>query len=363
MPMIDEPQSTPCDAQPEKAFSASRSRSKLRLCVLYLFRVVLGLVGTVVAICLIYVLFFLRDSQATPGEWQRKTGPVTGFEIPDFCPVEKVETNPYTKPDFAGYSIHRYHFTPDNEEISDFFIDWFDPKGKKPEQGYPLVMNAPITGGGMELENIFSRHFADHGMAVCLVHRPKEYDRQPVRMERSGYWWRMMTRQSRIAYHWALQREEIDPDRTASFGISNGGFRHTFFAATEPDVRAHVICLAGGDLVNMLCVSDFFVEAREQFMKERGFDAKALRAWLETTIDLEPTDYAPYVDPASVLMFCARLDRIVPYKNGLRLWEAFGRPAMIAVPLGHYSSAFAIPYIKYAALDFIRGRFDAVSGE
>jgi len=273
---------------------------------------------------------------------------------------EEIGLNPYGKPDFEGYTIRRYRFTPETEEITEFLIDWFEPKGEKPVSGYPLVMNSPITGGGMQLENIFSRHFADHGMAVCLVHRPERYDREPKRLDQSGYWWRMMTRQSRIAYHWALQRGEIDPARTASFGISNGGFRNTFFAAAEPNVKAHIICLAGGDLVGMLCDSDFFAEPREEIMKTRGWDETQLRAWLETVVNLETTDYAPYTDPDSVLMICARLDRIVPYRNGLRLWEAFGRPEFIALPFGHYSSAYFIPYIKRVSLEFIQKRFESV---
>ncbi|HPO10487.1 MAG TPA: hypothetical protein PLZ55_17560 [bacterium] len=334
-------------------------RRLLRWFVLLIYGV-LGLIGTVLLICLIYVLFFLHYSQRTPREWQRKSGIPEEFAIPETCPVEEIGLNPYRKPDFEGYTIHRYRFTPETEEITEFLIDWFEPKGEKPSTGYPLVMNSPITGGGMQLENIFSRHFADQGMAVCLVHRPERYDREPKQLDQSGYWWRMMARQSRIAYRWALQRGEIDPARTASFGISNGGFRNTFFAAAEPNVRAHVICLAGGDLAGMLLVSDFFVETREEKMKNEGMDEEQLRAWLETVVDLETTDFAPYTDPDSVLMICARLDRIVPYRNGLLLWEAFGRPEFIALPFGHYSSAYFIPYIKRASLEFIQRRFESV---
>jgi len=319
-----------------------------------------GVIGTVLLICLIYALFFLHYPQRTPEGWQRKSGVLEEFAIPETCPVEEVGLNPYRKPDFEGYTIRRYRFTPETEEITEFLIDWFEPKGEKPFSGYPLVMNSPITGGGMQLENIFSRHFADHGMAVCLVHRPERYDREPKQLDQSGYWWRMMTRQSRIACRWALQRGEIDPARIASFGISNGGFRNTFFAAAEPNVKAHIICLAGGDLVGMLCDSDFFAEPREEIMKTRGWDETQLRAWLETVVDLETTDYAPYTDPDSVLMICARLDRIVPYRNGLRLWEAFGRPEFIALPFGHYSSAYFIPYIKRVSLEFIQKRFESV---
>ena len=355
MKTIDESCPNASDAEEPK-----RTHPVRRIAII-LFKLTLLSLGTITAAVLVYVLFFLNYSQTTPEDWQIKAQPAPGLEIPDSCSIEEVELNPYKKPAYEGYRIHRFLFTPDDEAIIEFYIDWFEPKKERPKSGYPLVMNSPITGGGMDLENIFSRYFADHGMAVCLVHRPKAYDREKMRLDRGSYWWRMMTRQSRIAYRWAIQREEIDSSRTASFGISNGGFRNTFFAAAEPGITAHIVCLAGADLVSMYCVSDFLVAARERAIQEHGFDEEGLREWLKTVIDLEPADYAPYTDPSSVLMICARFDRIVPYKNGLVLWEAFGRPAMVAVPFGHYSSAYAIPYIKWKSLQFMRQRFQTVS--
>ena len=324
-----------------------------------LVRAALYLVGSIVAVILFYIVFLLRFPQDTPQGRQALAGPVPGFEIPDNCPVESVGANPYKGADFEGYTVHRYRFEPETDEITEFFVDWFEPIGEQPDPGYPLLMNSPITGGGMEIENIFSRYFADRGIAVCLVHRPKAYDREAMRLDKAGFWWRMMARQSRIAYHWALAREGIDAQRTASFGISNGGFRNTFFAACEPNVKAHVLCLAGGDLPEMFAVSDFVVRARQHEMQERGLDEAAFRDWLREVVDLEPMDYAAYVDPASVLMICARFDTTVPYKNGLKLREALGRPEFVALPAGHYTSAFAIPYIKRAALGFMRQRFEA----
>lgn len=356
-------QRTDTDAPQIETAPQERRRGFWRRLIRLAIKIVLIGVAAIVGIVLAYVLFFLHYAQSTPNDWKGKTGPAEGFEIPEVCAIEEVETNAYTRPEYEGYSVHRFRFQPDSEEITEFFVDWFEPQGDRPATGYPLLINGPITGGGMEIENIFSRYFSDAGIAVCLVHRPKTYDAEPMRLDRTGYWWRMMTRQTRLAYRWALEREEIDAQRTASFGISNGGFRHTFFAAAEPNVRAHIICLAGAGLVDIFAVSEFVKEARAAEMENRGLDEESFRAWLETNVELEPADYAPHADPDSILMICSRFDTTVPYRNGCQLWEAFGQPEFIALPAGHYTAAFAIPYIQRSALKFMRQRFESVGSE
>lgn len=325
-----------------------------------------GILGTVLAICLIYILFFLHYRCATPPGRVMDTSPIAGFDIPETYSVEETALNPYTREEYAGYTIHRYHFQSQTEDITDFDADWFEPRSDAlcdgGKRNPPLVMLGPITGGGYHLENIFSRYFADHGMAVFLVHRPKEYDRDDKKIEEMGYWWRMMARQSRLAYHWALDSQSVDPSRTATFGISNGGFRHTFFAALEPDIQAHVICLAGGNLAEIVTYSDFesIAKNRSDLIKENQITENQFTDWIRDKIDLEPNDYAAHVDPQTVLMICARFDTVIPYKNGMALWEAFGRPELIAVPFGHYSTAFAIPYLKREAKEFMLKRFETV---
>ncbi len=329
-------------------------------------RVVLFFAGLLICVFLIsavYCLFFLHYSSSIPADWELSLSPLSGFDIPENCLVELVDENPYPQEEYKGYTIRRYRFEPESEDISEFFVDWFEPHSTEPLQEtgapYPLVMNGPITGGRMHLENNFSRYFADHGMAVCLVHRPKAYDDQPHKIEETGYWWRMMTWQSRLAYRWALAEQNVDSQRTATFGISNGGFRHTFFAALEPGIKAHVICLAGGDLAGILAETDIIAEQREELIAELEIEPDQFREWLQDRIELEPLDFAGHTDPHKVLMICARFDTTVPYKNGVLLWEAFGRPEFIALPAGHYTSAFAIPYIKRQALSFIQKRFES----
>ncbi len=362
--MMDVNERQPGTEPPQAETVPQRPRRRLwrRLIRIALKTVLCGVV-LIVGIVLAYVLFFLHYAQSTPDDWKGKTGPAAGFEIPDRCAVEEVETHAYEKPEFESYTVHRYLFKPDSETITEFFVDWFEPKGERPAAGYPLLMNGPITGGSMEIENFFSRFFSDAGIAVCLAHRPKTYDAEPMRLDRTGYWWRMMTRQTRLAYRWALEREEIDAQRTASFGISNGGFRHTFFAAAEPNVRAHIVCLAGAGLVDIFAVSEFVKEPRAAEMEKRNLDEEGFRAWLEMNVELEPADYAPHADPDSILMICSRFDTTVPYRNGCQLWKAFGQPEFVALPAGHYTAAFAIPYIQRVSLEFMRKRFENVESE
>ena len=79
---------------------------------------------------------------------------------------------------------------------------------------------------------------------------------------------------------------------------------------------------------------------------------------MRASIRSDPLRLAPYIDRGRVLMVIARFDRSVGTRNSVRLWNALGRPAVINLPLGHYSSILALPYLHGRALLFFRGQWD-----
>ena len=58
-----------------------------------------------------------------------------------------------------------------------------------------------------------------------------------------------------------------------------------------------------------------------------------------------------YISPTT------RFDRSVPYRYGLALWRALGRPERVLVPLGHYTTFLLLPWLERRAMDHFRGRF------
>jgi hypothetical protein len=53
-------------------------------------------------------------------------------------------------------------------------------------------------------------------------------------------------------------------------------------------------------------------------------------------------------------LFVALFDTVVPNTRGRELREAMGKPEMILLPTGHYTSALCLPYIERQSLRFFQ---------
>ena len=60
---------------------------------------------------------------------------------------------------------------------------------------------------------------------------------------------------------------------------------------------------------------------------------------------VDPIAYAKALDPNRTLLVHARFDRVVPFANGQRLYEAMGRPRRLVTLTGHYSAVMVLPVI------------------
>jgi hypothetical protein len=67
---------------------------------------------------------------------------------------------------------------------------------------------------------------------------------------------------------------------------------------------------------------------------------------------------AKYIDARNVLMYIASFDRVVPRECGDRLWEAIGKPEVIYLFSGHYSSVLYLPYAETRSLSFFKKKFE-----
>jgi hypothetical protein len=132
-----------------------------------------------------------------------------------------------------------------------------------------------------------------------------------------------------------------------------GGMVATVVSALEPDLRGSAICLAGGDLPELLLHSGekrvlAWIDWRE---RTDGLGRSGLRDELGRCLLTEPARFAPYVPTDELLFVSADFDEVVPARFQAVLWEALGRPARLQVPLGHYSAALALGPIVTAIAD------------
>lgn len=234
-------------------------------------------------------------------------------------------------------------------------VEWYE--SRQPGRRPALVFN-PILGGDYPLERGLCRFFAGQGYHVALIRRKtlKVSPEHPV--ERLELLLRQGVVRIRQVVDWMEMQPTVDASRLGSFGLSMGGIAGTITAAIEPRLRVHVIALAGGSIPDILMNStdSLLTKPMAKYMARNQLTRPQLDEQLRRHLRTDPIRLAHYVDSRNVLMFLARADRTIGYDNELRLWRALGCPAAIFLPFGHYTSYFALPYVRFASLRFLRAR-------
>jgi hypothetical protein len=162
-----------------------------------------------------------------------------------------------------------------------------------------------------------------------------------------------------------LASGRADAQRLATFGISAGAILNAVTAGADGRFAAHVFALAGGPLADVLVESDEGSLERlvAKAVECEGAPEERLRERLRETIRSDPVALASRVRREDVLMFVARFDRAVPTRWQKTLWRALGEPERVDLPLGHYTSILALPWVRSRTVSFLERRFeDRVGG-
>ena len=248
--------------------------------------------------------------------------------------------------------------SPRTEEARPIRLVWYRPLPTD-ERPRPAVLVSPILGSDTSFVTGFAEAFAREGWHAFIVRRPKvEYDpSRPLEQAEEGL--RLSVVRQVQALDWVLAQPCIDGARIGGLGISAGGITEAMVAGADPRYVAHVVALAGGPLADVMLDTDekdFAVLVDRASVRE-GVPREALRARLREIIRTDPVRLAPRVDREGILLVLARYDHAVPTRYGRTLDEALGRPEAILLPLGHYSSVLALPFLTSRTLEFLRRRF------
>lgn len=276
-----------------------------------------------------------------------------------------VEFEMQLPPDLDGEAVKRYReqaaAARKKRALSISFeytvrFDYYRPTGPGP---HPLVVISPVLGGRTIIEDSLCRHFASHGFCALLVHRKRPSIRPEEGLAKVEVDLRKSVLRVRQALDWALQQPEVAPERIASFGVSYGAIINTIVAGAEPRIRCHVFALGGGDLPNIIMSSaePLIRSQAARIAQAQGWSREQLREELERTVKSDPLNSAPLLDPDNVLMVVAQFDAVVGTQYEHLLWRRLGKPRRIVVPLGHTTTALALPFIKAEALAFLQGKF------
>jgi hypothetical protein len=223
---------------------------------------------------------------------------------------------------------------------------------------HPIILLLPVSGGGYDAERFFARYFAQHGLAVVIVHRTK-IPREPTELAAIDDWLKQRVTEQRRVIDWIETRPELDAGRIGIFGISMGGIQGALLTAVDERVQAAVLGLAGGDLPYILTHSTEkgIVSRREALLREQPMPREQLEEELRRSIVWDPNALAPCIDPQRVLLVLGMCDTTVPFKKGWELRKKMGRPETILLPTGHYSALLCIPYIESQTVKFFQSRF------
>ena len=235
---------------------------------------------------------------------------------------------------------------------------WYRPK---PEGGpRPAVVVSPILGSDTLFVASSAERFAHEGWHALIVRRPEiAYDETRPLSQVEDRLWAAVARQ-RQALDWLETRPDVDLTRIASFGVSAGGIQNAMVAGVDDRYVAHVLALTGGPLADVFAdtTEDDLRRLFDRGMRQQGLDREQLRERLREVIRTDPLRLAPYVPRDKVLLVLARRDESVPIRRGMALYEALGRPQTVFLPMGHYGSILALPFVQSRAVEFLRGRLE-----
>jgi dienelactone hydrolase len=231
------------------------------------------------------------------------------------------------------------------------FVLW-----RAPGPPRPVVLMVPILARGEALMEAIGQRLFAHGFDVASCERAGEAMLPPQRGEDLQELLRRTVLRQRLVLAWLREGAAEPPPARFVLGVSVGGIVATAVAALEPDLDGTALCLAGGDLADLL-VHSHETRVRRWVDWRRttdGIGTDGLHWDLQRHLDLEPVRLAASVDPRRILFVSAQLDDVVPQRHQDLLWEALGRPDRLRLPLGHYSTALALDPVVTAVADHFR---------
>ena len=233
----------------------------------------------------------------------------------------------------------------------------------------PLLCLTPLLGRFLFLEDLYferrhARFFAQHGFAAALIDRPIfQFDPARGLEQIQSYLEESVTRNKRVL-DVLLQRKDLQANAVGSFGISFGGVTNSLWAGQDSRLKANVFGLAGGNITEIMLTSrdPLMRDYMKSMLRSTGLGKKDLGEALKKVIRLDPLNAASSIPRENVLMFLALFDRVIQLRYGLALRRSLGNPKTLFVPLGHYTTLLAMPFLKRRALEFFNERLRAPAG-
>jgi len=125
--------------------------------------------------------------------------------------------------------------------------------------------------------------------------------------------------------------------------------------------KAGVFFIGGGNIPEILydTTEPSLKKLRKKVYDKFGLTPEEFKDKLEEHLtEVDPLTYADFADPSKVLMINGSFDTIIRPEHSKELWEAMGKPDMIQISAGHYSSFLFIDYAAGKAKSHFKKTLD-----
>jgi hypothetical protein len=272
-------------------------------------------------------------------------------------PKKTIETEIKTINEKKRYVVKRIEFPSalnvfGTENIK---IDYY---AQRKHGKFPTILILPISGGIDFCVRSFASHFVSSGFNCAIVHNRKADLEDAKSGEDVEDYFRQTVLDNRQVLDYLVAREEVDEDRLGCLGLSLGGIKASLITGVDERVKCVVLGLAGGSIADIFLLSK--AEGIKDYSKdfvEDGVTLETIHTELSEKVETDPIKLAGYMDARNVLIYLALFDRVIPRKCGYKLWEAIGKPELVCLFAGHYSSYLYLPYVEMETLSFFKKKF------
>jgi dienelactone hydrolase len=282
-----------------------------------------------------------------------KTRPAEMLEYYSY-PDQRIEAKVETIASKKHYVIERVEF-PSALNVFDTANIHFDFYVQNKEGRFPTIIIWSIPDDADFCAKGFARRFAANGFNCAVMHNRKIDLDDIASAEQVEDYFRQTVLDARQVVDYLVERERVDADKLGCMGVSLGGIRASVVSAVDERLKCSVIGFAGGSMADIALGSKLGgVKDYVKGLAEMGVTPDVIRAEMSAKIQTDPLALAPYVDAGNVLMYIAAFDNVVPRKCGDRLWEAMGKPEVVYLFSGHFTSLLYLPYAEYESLSFFK---------
>lgn len=308
----------------------------------------------------IWALFICAVPVFVPALADEQIDPAKFYDYPKGLPFYELEQKEKTK-EYKHYSFSYPSALQTDYPNNTVYLDFYEPAGK--EKFPAVIFLGPIAGWVPQVEGEFCRDLASNGIAVLLVQTAYQRDYKFSRTwleenaSRRGtdgivQLFRQMVIEARRGIDWLESQPKVEKDKIGIMGISLGGIMVPVVAGVDGRPCSMAILLGGGNMGDIIWNS-FTMKAYKKCLIENGIgsaDELEKKLWI-----IDPLTFADKAKTRPILMINAFFDTAIPRKSTEELWQALGRPKIIWIPSGHYTSLFTMGYVKIKTFQYFYG--------